>query len=94
MPPQLAMPSDFDNISPQDPRLDPGYYAYYYSRRPLDPRLPPPLILPWSRMGNNFENEAVDEQDFVDENEGELSVYSLLFVSLSYQRRVDPPTSS
>ena len=70
MPPQLAMPSDFDNISPQDPRLDPGYYAYYYSRRPLDPRLPPPLILPWSRMANNFENEAVDEQDFVDENEG------------------------
>jgi hypothetical protein len=30
-------------ISPKDPRLDPNYYAYYYSQRPLDHRLPPPL---------------------------------------------------
>eukprot|EP01114_Cavostelium_apophysatum_P015790 TRINITY_DN437_c0_g1_i1.p1 TRINITY_DN437_c0_g1~~TRINITY_DN437_c0_g1_i1.p1 ORF type:complete len:807 (-),score=226.65 TRINITY_DN437_c0_g1_i1:175-2595(-) len=36
-----------EGISPQDPRLDPAYYAYYYSRRPLDPRLPPPLISPF-----------------------------------------------
>jgi len=33
-----------ESISPQDPRLDPAYYTYYYSQRPLDPRLPPPLI--------------------------------------------------
>lgn len=32
-----------ETINPQDPRLDPNYYAYYYSQRPLDPRLPPPL---------------------------------------------------
>jgi len=36
-----------EQISPQDPRLDPAYYAYYYSQRPLDPRLPPPLIAPF-----------------------------------------------
>lgn len=30
-------------ISPKDIRLDPNYYAFYYSQRPLDPRLPPPL---------------------------------------------------
>ena len=27
-----------------DVRYTPDYYAYYYSQRPLDPRLPPPLI--------------------------------------------------
>eukprot|EP01112_Ceratiomyxa_fruticulosa_P018700 TRINITY_DN6024_c0_g2_i3.p1 TRINITY_DN6024_c0_g2~~TRINITY_DN6024_c0_g2_i3.p1 ORF type:complete len:1006 (-),score=246.37 TRINITY_DN6024_c0_g2_i3:591-3608(-) len=31
-------------INPQDPRLDPSYFAYYYSQRPLDPRLAPPLL--------------------------------------------------
>lgn len=36
-----------EEISPQDPRLDPAYYTYYYSQRPLDPRLPPPLIAPY-----------------------------------------------
>jgi hypothetical protein len=36
-----------ETISPSDPRLDPAYYAYYYSQRPLDPRLPPPLIAPY-----------------------------------------------
>eukprot|EP01119_Soliformovum_irregulare_P003593 TRINITY_DN1429_c0_g1_i1.p1 TRINITY_DN1429_c0_g1~~TRINITY_DN1429_c0_g1_i1.p1 ORF type:complete len:819 (+),score=254.62 TRINITY_DN1429_c0_g1_i1:2889-5345(+) len=36
-----------ETISPQDPRLDPAYYTYYYSQRPLDPRLPPPLIAPY-----------------------------------------------
>ncbi len=30
-----------------DPRLDPAYYVYYYSQRPLDPRLPPPLNPPY-----------------------------------------------
>jgi len=49
------MPNDFtkvapttESISPQDPRLDPAYYAYYYAQRPLDPRLPPPLISPYT----------------------------------------------
>lgn len=31
-------------VSPDDPRLSAQYYAYYYSQRPLDPRLPPPLF--------------------------------------------------
>ncbi len=35
-------------IAADDVRLTPGYYAYYYSQRPLDPRLPPPLYN-WSR---------------------------------------------
>jgi hypothetical protein len=35
-----------EGISPQDPRLDPNYYAYYYSQRPPNPRLPPPLFNP------------------------------------------------
>ena len=39
-----ALPLPEGEISPQDPRLDPAYYAYYYSQRPLDPRLPPPLL--------------------------------------------------
>jgi len=53
-----VMPNDFiktasspvntEAISPQDPRLDPAYYAYYYSQRPLDPRLPPPRISPYT----------------------------------------------
>lgn len=29
-----------------DFRMDPAYYTFYYSQRPLDPRLPPPLIGP------------------------------------------------
>lgn len=78
LPHLTTIPSEFDNISPQDPRLDPGYYAYYYSQRPLDPRLPPPLILPWSRF-NNFEN-ANEEQEF-DEAEGKGSPPLLLAAS-------------
>ncbi len=46
----VASPSDLSQLSPDDPRLDPGYYAYYYSQRPLDPRLPPPILLPWTRF--------------------------------------------
>lgn len=37
-------PEGLEGISPHDPRLDPAYYAYYYSQRPLDPRLPPPIM--------------------------------------------------
>lgn len=33
-----------ESVQPDDPRLSPAYYAYYYSQRPLDPRLPPPLF--------------------------------------------------
>jgi len=67
-----------ETISPQDPRLDPAYYAYYYSQRPLDPRLPPPLISPYPvssfpnfrqqnenklQNGNDLENDIDDEED-------------------------------
>ena len=37
------MLEDIRDISPHDPRLDPGYYQFYYSHRPLDHRLPPPF---------------------------------------------------
>eukprot|EP00743_Colponemidia_sp_Colp-15_P003429 GILK01003703.1.p1 GENE.GILK01003703.1~~GILK01003703.1.p1 ORF type:complete len:886 (-),score=146.11 GILK01003703.1:435-3092(-) len=48
-----------DNISPNDPRLDPNYYAYYYSQRPLDPRLPPPLFnLPAWRYAQIVQNTS------------------------------------
>ena len=33
-----------ETVSANDPRLSPEYYAYYYLQRPLDPRLPPPLV--------------------------------------------------
>jgi len=33
-----------DDIAPDDLRLSPAYYKFYYSQRPLDPRLPPPLV--------------------------------------------------
>ncbi|CAG8511624.1 14680_t:CDS:10 [Acaulospora colombiana] len=39
-------PSELDNPSPSDPRLDPEYPAYYYMNARLDPRLPPPLYTP------------------------------------------------
>jgi hypothetical protein len=39
----LCIKEEPERISPKDPRLDPNYYAYYYSQRPLDHRLPPPL---------------------------------------------------
>mmetsp|Transcript_18657 Transcript_18657/g.30290 ORF Transcript_18657/g.30290 Transcript_18657/m.30290 type:complete len:178 (+) Transcript_18657:121-654(+) len=32
-----------EKIGADDPRLTPEYYQYYYSQKPLDPRLPPPL---------------------------------------------------
>ncbi len=41
-------PQTGEPIDQNDPRLTPEYYAYYYSLRPLDPRLPRPL-LNWSR---------------------------------------------
>jgi hypothetical protein len=41
----LAAASSSDQpVGPDDPRLSPEYYAYYYQQRPLDPRLPPPLF--------------------------------------------------
>lgn len=48
-PPQLSIVEqptyvNGEAISPEDPRLSPAYYAYYYSQRPIDPRLPPPLV--------------------------------------------------
>ncbi|CAG8504012.1 16981_t:CDS:10 [Racocetra persica] len=39
-------PSELDNPSPSDPRLDPDYPAFYYMNSRLDPRLPPPLYTP------------------------------------------------
>jgi len=41
-----AEASDFSEVTESDTdiRLDPNYYAYYYSRRPIDHRLPPPLF--------------------------------------------------
>jgi hypothetical protein len=54
----MATPAELDNISPDDPRLSPGYYAYYYSQRRLDPRLPPPLVLPWSGYGHYDDDDS------------------------------------
>jgi len=67
-PPNLALQEQIQNqlshaeymemlegISPEDPRLDPNYYAYYYSHRPLDPRLPPP-IFSWQAWSEHFHN--------------------------------------
>ena len=33
-----------ESIRPDDQRLSQEYYHYYFSQKPLDPRLPPPLI--------------------------------------------------
>ncbi|GAB5366234.1 hypothetical protein AAMO2058_001127000 [Amorphochlora amoebiformis] len=37
-------PRSGERVREDDPRLTPEYYAYYYSQRPLDPRLAPPLF--------------------------------------------------
>eukprot|EP01087_Luapelamoeba_hula_P002898 TRINITY_DN1270_c0_g2_i3.p1 TRINITY_DN1270_c0_g2~~TRINITY_DN1270_c0_g2_i3.p1 ORF type:complete len:990 (-),score=152.68 TRINITY_DN1270_c0_g2_i3:865-3834(-) len=64
---------DFDNVSPgQDFRYDPGYYAYYYSQRPLDPRLPPPLFTPWSRYAFDPDVQNNDEDELAAEEVHEL----------------------
>lgn len=55
-----------EKISPQDPRLDPAYYTYYYSQRPLDPRLPPPLITPYP--GTAYPYYVSQEQEHRDLN--------------------------
>lgn len=58
-PPQLSQDGsplvyvNGETISPEDPRLSPAYYAYYYSQRPIDPRLPPPL-LDYSSWGSSL----------------------------------------
>ena len=60
-----------EGISPSDPRLDPNYYAYYYSQRPLNPRLPPPLFNPawnqqqraWSGQYRNGKEGAIPGQE-------------------------------
>lgn len=68
----LGSESELDSISPDDPRLSPGYYAYYHSQRRLDPRLPPPLVLPprWSELhgSHNGQGGNLDDGDG-DENE-------------------------
>lgn len=59
----LASPAELDNISPDDPRLSPAYYAYYYSQRRLDPRLPPPLVAPWSGYGHFEDGDNPETND-------------------------------
>eukprot|EP01083_Nonionella_stella_P014557 40873_1 len=53
-----------EKVRPGDPRLSPAYYAYYYSQRPLDPRLPRPLF-DWSswNFGSSKKSEFVDKYD-------------------------------
>eukprot|EP01105_Mastigella_eilhardi_P010257 TRINITY_DN239_c0_g1_i2.p1 TRINITY_DN239_c0_g1~~TRINITY_DN239_c0_g1_i2.p1 ORF type:complete len:409 (+),score=94.51 TRINITY_DN239_c0_g1_i2:88-1227(+) len=34
----------FADLKSQEYRMDPGYHQYYFSRRPPDPRLPPPIF--------------------------------------------------
>jgi hypothetical protein len=36
---------DDEFISPDDVRLNPSYYQYYYSNKNTNPRLPPPLFI-------------------------------------------------
>lgn len=54
---------DFDG-SPNDPRLDPEYAAYYHSHSRLDPRLPPPIYAPgqswhvWATSGSRLQAEG------------------------------------
>ena len=44
---KITSPVSGEQIAQNDFRLNPGYAAYYYSRRPIDPRLPPPLVSPY-----------------------------------------------
>jgi hypothetical protein len=56
-----------------DVRYTPDYYAYYYSQRPLDPRLPPPLIS-WEQNFYNGQNkfqENGDEEYQEDQQDGQ-----------------------
>ena len=50
-----------ETVSANDPRLSPEYYAYYYLQRPLDPRLPPPLVN-WSSWHYSQPNSASLQQ--------------------------------
>lgn len=69
----LASPAELDNISPDDPRLSPGYYAYYYSQRRLDPRLPPPLVVPWSGYSHFEDDDNVESGYTAEANDDELA---------------------
>ncbi|EGG14556.1 hypothetical protein DFA_12332 [Cavenderia fasciculata] len=55
-------------ISPQDPRLDIHYFNYYYSQRPLDPRLPPPLISPYQAALYNKKQQQFQQYQHQDIN--------------------------
>jgi len=55
-------PLSGENLSPQDPRLDPGYYAYYYSNRAINPRLPPPLVTPYPGNYNQIQFLKKDQE--------------------------------
>lgn len=80
---KLFSPVIGEQISPQDPRLDPAYYTYYYSQRPLDPRLPPPLIAPFPGTNSffqfrNHENfRGKEDSAEGEENSVESSVWPL-----------------
>lgn len=66
-PPQLGIrqdeapfpPTGNPDSSKEDYRLTPEYYAYYYRQRPIDPRLPPPLVN-WSswHFANNLAKDG------------------------------------
>lgn len=64
------IPNTPESIDPNDPRLDPAYFHYYYSQRPIDPRLPPPL-LSW-RQANvlQFNQRGNPEQEYAEDNNG------------------------
>jgi hypothetical protein len=87
-----------NQISPNDIRLSPEYFYYYYSQRPLDPRLPPPLIS-WEQTfyhtmeAYNQHSDGHENDESVDESSQPL-VYQQSHLPLQSQPQMQSQSSS
>lgn len=63
----VSLETVYEGVQPDDPRLDPAYFEYYYTYKRNDPRFPKPLLsytdfrIALERRGKNYSKEFLND---------------------------------
>ncbi|GJD07319.1 Pumilio homolog 5 [Galdieria sulphuraria] len=63
----VSLETVYEGVRPDDPRLDPAYFEYYYTQKRNDPRFPKPLLsytdfrIASERKGKNYSKEFLND---------------------------------
>ncbi|GJQ09504.1 hypothetical protein GpartN1_g1295.t1 [Galdieria partita] len=63
----VSLETVYEGVRPDDPRLDPAYFEYYYTHKRNDPRFPKPLLsytdfrIASERRGKNYSKEFLND---------------------------------